>query len=154
MPRSSDKFSFRFWPIKRKHVDIINNIFFDNVLHCQSIVFRSATAFKRALETYMTTRSYGFKNVGVGERRARISRLACLEKLSVVLRSLGSDKTPVWPDERDAAKSSYTVSLDDLWLEMVKKVFGGLFGGGSGFEATPLGEIYCTLGTRSLPPQL
>lgn len=123
-PRSSDKFSFRFWPIKRNHVDIINGIFFDNVIHCQSIVFRSAPAFMRTLEAYMTTSSYGFKSVGVGERRAGISRRACVEKLSVVLRSLGSNKTPVWRDDGDAAKFSYTVSVDELWLEMVKKLLG------------------------------
>ena len=89
--------------------------------------------------------SYGFKNVGVGEHRARISRRACLEKLSVVLRYLGSDKTPVWPDNRDAAKSTYIVSVDDLWLEMVKE----LFGRGVGFVGTPLWKFYCLLGTRS-----
>jgi hypothetical protein len=153
LPRSSDKFSFRFWPIKRNHVDIINAIFLDNILHCQSIVFHSAPAFMRTLEAYMTTTSYGFKSVGIGEHRARISRRACLEKLSVVLRSLGSDKTPVWRDDGEAAKFSYTVSADDLWLAMVKKLFGR---GGIGFvpKATPFWEIYCKLGTRSLTPKL
>jgi hypothetical protein len=123
-PRSSDNFRFLFWPIKRKHVDIINCILIDNVLHCQSIVFRSAPSFKRTLEAYMTTSSYGFKNVGVGESRARISRRACLEKLSAVLRSLGSDKSPVWHDDKGDAKSSYVRSLDDLWLDMMKKLLG------------------------------
>ncbi|KAK3938582.1 hypothetical protein QBC46DRAFT_410024 [Diplogelasinospora grovesii] len=81
--RSSDKFCFRFWPIKRRHVDIVNSIFLDNILHCKSIVFHSAPSFTRTLETYMTTGSYGFKKVGVGESRARISRQTGLKKLPV-----------------------------------------------------------------------
>jgi hypothetical protein len=123
--RSSDKFTFSFWPIKRKHVDIINSIFLDNVLDCQSIVFHSAPSFTRTLEAYMTSTSYGFKNVSVGEHRARISRRACLEKLSVVLRSLGSDKTPFWHEGNGAAEPLYVWSLDDQWLEITKKLFEG-----------------------------
>ncbi|KAM0080465.1 hypothetical protein ACKRZS_007382 [Fusarium odoratissimum] len=122
--RHSDKFCFRFWPIKRKHVDIINSIFLDNVLHCKSIVFRSAPSFRRTLEAYMTTDSYGFKKVGVGERGARISRRMCLQKLSTVLKALGSDNAPIWHDEEGANQSSYLQSIDDSWLEIIKKFFG------------------------------
>jgi hypothetical protein len=145
-PRSSDKFTFSFWPIKRKHVDIINSIFLDNVLHCQSIVFHSKPSFTRTLEAYMTSSSYGFKNLGVGEHRARTTRRACLEKLSVVLRSLGSDKTPVWHDNKGAAKPLCMRSLDDEWLGIVKK----LFGRGMEFATGDFWDIYCKSGMKSL----
>src|SRR3569833_346304 len=113
-PQNSDKFSFRFWPIKRRHVDIINSIFLDNILRCKSVVFRTSSSFTRTLEEYMTTGSYGFKQVGLGERRARFSRRTGLEKLSVVLKALGSNKTPIWHDDEEARKRSYVQSIDDL----------------------------------------
>lgn len=146
----SDKFCFRFWPIKRKHVDIINSIFLDNILHCKSIVFRSAPSFTRTLEAYITTDLYGFKKVGVGERGARISRRMCLEKLSTVLKALGSDNIPVWHDDEEAKQSSYLQSVDDVWLNMVKKLFGRGVGSASEFGASHFWETYSTLGTKSL----
>ena len=94
----------------------------------------------------MTTSSYGFKMVGVGETRARISRRACLEKLSAVLQSMGSDKSPVWHDDKGDAKSSYVRSLDDQWLDMVKK----LLGRGIGVAKGDFWEVYFKLGTKSL----
>jgi hypothetical protein len=89
IPPAQDNFCFRFWPISTKHVDTINSIFLDNLLRCRSVVFSSNASFKRTLESYMTSSAYGFKKVGVGEYRAQSSRLACLEKLSVVLKMLG-----------------------------------------------------------------
>ena len=94
----------------------------------------------------MTTDSYGFETVGVGEHGARTSRRMCLEKLSVVLRSLGSDKTPVWHDDEEARKWSSPRSVNDIWLDMFKVFFGR----GTEFEGPPLWEIYYTLGTRTL----
>lgn len=49
-PRNNDKFSFRFWPIERRHVDIINSIFLDSILHCKSVVFHTVPSFTRTLE--------------------------------------------------------------------------------------------------------
>jgi hypothetical protein len=143
--RGSDKFEFLFWPIKRKHVDIINSIFLDNVLHCKSIVFRSEAPFTRALEAYLTTGSYGFKTLGVGEHGARTSRLICLEKLSVVLRDLGSDKTPVWHDNEEARQECHVRSLDDIWLDMFKASEGLM-----NLEESSLFKIYSTLSKRIL----
>ncbi|KAH6880829.1 hypothetical protein B0T10DRAFT_495276 [Thelonectria olida] len=144
--RHSDKFCFRFWPIKRKHVDIINSIFLDNILHCKSIVFRSAPSFTRTLEAYMTTDLHGFKKAGVGERGARISRRVCFEKLSTVLKALGSDNIPVWHDDEEANQSSYLQSIDDVWLEMVKKLFGRSVEFASKFGASHFWETYSMLG--------
>ncbi|KAG7404066.1 hypothetical protein Forpe1208_v015793 [Fusarium oxysporum f. sp. rapae] len=144
--RHSDKFCFRFWPIKRKHVYIINSIFLDNVLHCKSIVFRSAPSFKRTLEAYMTTDLYGFKKVGVGERGARISRRMCLQKLSTVLKALGSDNAPIWHDDVEANQSSYLQSIDDSWLEIMKKFLKRSMDSASEFRESHFWGIYSTLG--------
>jgi hypothetical protein len=147
--QSTDKFCFRFWPIEKRHVGIINSIFLDNILHCKSIVFRSSPSFMRTLEGYMTSRSYGFKTVGVGEHRARISRRIGLEKLSIVLKALGSDKLPVWNDDQHARKSVCIRSVDDLWLDQTKKLLGN--GSECALEptASSFWETYRTLGMKS-----
>lgn len=96
----------------------------------------------------MTAGSCKFKEVGVSERRARISRRTSLEKLSVVLKALGSNKTPIWHDDEEAREWFYTQSVDDIWLETIKKVVGR----GIGFAplASPFWQTYRTLGTEWL----
>lgn len=94
-PKLNDKFCFRFWPISTSHVDVINSVFFDNLLRCKNVVYNSKSSFKRTLETYMTSSTHGFKSIGVGEYGARASRLVCLEKLSTVLNTLGSKSVAV-----------------------------------------------------------
>lgn len=149
--RSNDKFSFLFWPIKRKHVDIINSIFLDNVLHCKSIVFRSVLPFTRTLEVYMATDKYGFKRLGLGEHGAMNSRLICLEKLSVVLRSLGSDRTPVWHDDEEARQQVHVSSVDDTWLDIIKVYSKSSKSSKSiKWEGSPFFKIYSTLGKRDI----
>ena len=147
-PRSSDKFLFRFWPIERRHVDVINSISLDNILHCKSVVFRTASSFTRTLEDYLTNTSYGFKIVGVGERGARISRLAGLEKLSAVLKAFGSNETPIWHDDKETREWSYTQLVDDVWLDIVKKIVGR--GMGFPFAESPFWQTYRTLGMERL----
>ncbi|KAN0122749.1 Protein of unknown function (DUF4238) domain containing protein [Hyaloscypha variabilis] len=122
-PSSRDKFCFRFWPISTKHVDTINSVFLDNLLHCKSVVFGSNVPFRRTLEVYMTSRADGFKKVGVGERGARASRFACIEKLTMVLKLLGSENVPVWFDKEGEGRQPFRQSLDDMWLEMMKGIF-------------------------------
>lgn len=146
-PRSRDMFCFRFWPISTKHVDTINSVFLDNLLRCKSVVFGSKLPFRRTLEVYMTTRAHGFKKVGVGEHGARMSRFACLEKLSVVLKMLGSENVPVWFD-KDGGSQPFLQSLDDMWLEMAKIIFEvdvELLES----EATQFWQAYSVLGTKA-----
>lgn len=147
-PRNSDKFSFRFWPIERKHVDIINSIFLDNILTCKSVVFHTVPSFTRTLEAYMTTTSYGFKQTGIGERHARSSRRRCLEKLAVVLKTLGSNMVPTWHDDKEARQRTYTQSIDDVWLEMTKNMLKR--GHKIQPSASNFWETYHILGTESL----
>lgn len=97
----------------------------------------------------MTTDSYGFKKVGVGERGARISRRMCLQRLSTVLKALGSDNAPIWHDEEEANHSSYLQSIDDSWLETIKKFFGRSMHSASEFRESHFWGIYSTLGTKA-----
>ena len=97
----------------------------------------------------MTGSSYGFKAVGVGEHRARISRRKGLEKLSIVLKALGSDKLPVWDDDQHARKSVWVRSLDDLWLDQTKKLLGNGSERALGSPAFSFWETYRTLGMKS-----
>ncbi|KAH6659071.1 hypothetical protein BKA67DRAFT_543484 [Truncatella angustata] len=122
--QSRDTFTFRFWPIPTRHMNIINAIFLDNLLICNSIVLSSIVAFRQTLVAYMTTQACGFKSIGVGEYRAKATRFARLEKLALVLKTLGAENVPIFYDHTGIGKS-FTCSLDDQWLEVVKRMFDG-----------------------------
>lgn len=124
-PQCRDTFTFRFWPISTNHMNIINSIFLDNLLHCNSIVFRSRIPFRQTLEAYMNTQVHGFKKIGVGEYGAKTTRLACLNKLSTVLEKLGVEKVPIFCDETGEGNKPFRCSLDDQWLEVFKRMFEG-----------------------------
>ncbi|KAK5046206.1 hypothetical protein LTR84_008663 [Exophiala bonariae] len=145
-PRSNDKFCFRFWPISTKHVDTINSVFLDNLLRSKSIVFGSTHPLKRTLESYMTTAADGFKTVGTGEHGARVGRLACIEKLSAVLKMLGSKTTAVWFDKDEERGEPFTQSFDDVWLSMMTKCFENSDKSISEPEKIPFWQAYYTLG--------
>ncbi|OBT57544.1 hypothetical protein VE04_02968 [Pseudogymnoascus sp. 24MN13] len=127
-PHFKDKFTFRFWPISTKHMNIINSIFLDNLLSCNSIVFGSEIPFRQTLEAYMTTQTHGFKNIGVGEYGAKTTRLSCLEKLAIVLKKLGVENVPTFCDETREENKPVIRSLDDDWIEVFKRLFEGSTG--------------------------
>lgn len=125
LPQSRHIFTFRFWPISTKHMNLINSIFLDNLLHCKSIVFGSMIPFRQTLEAYMTSQEHGFKKIGAGEYGAKTTRRACLEKLAVVLKKLGVENVPILCDEIREGNKSFIRSLDDEWLEVFKRMFEG-----------------------------
>lgn len=96
----------------------------------------------------MTTPAHGFKTVGVGEHGAKVSRLACLEKLSAVLKMLGSS-IPVCFDKDGVERESYVQSFDDNWLEVMKKLFDGDDETLSEYKTTPFWQAYFILGTKA-----
>ena len=146
-PRRTDKFHFRFWPISTEHVDIINSIFLDNLLHCKSVVNGSTGPFKRTLEAYMSMPARAFKVTGTGEYGTRDSRLACLRKLSTVLEMLGSETVPIWFATYEPSREPLAQSFDDVWLEMTKKILGDGDESISESVMPPFWEAYYTLGT-------
>ena len=147
-PARSDKFCFRFWPIERRHVNIINSIFLDNILYCNSLAFCSTPSFTRTLEAYMTSNVHGFKRVGVGELHAKIGRRECLQKLSLLLRTLGSDITPCWHENEGARTPSATRSLDDTWIKMMSVLFKKVGGHSPDHNSAAFFSTYNTLGTK------
>lgn len=148
IPQPRDKFEFRFWPIARDHVNIINSIFLDNILHCKSVVFNSRDAFRRTLQVYVTTQAHGFKQMGVGERHAKTTRRACLEKLSIVLKKLGVENAPVFAVEAWKRSESVFRSFDDEWLDVFTKLMGGVEGAFAR-EEDPFWQTYRLLGIAS-----
>jgi hypothetical protein len=147
-PGSRDRFNFRFWPISTKHVNIINSIFLDNLLRCNSIVFSSRIPFRQTLEAYMTTQAHGFKKIDVGEYGAKTTRLACLQKLAIVLKKLGVENVPILFDETGKGSKPSTHSLDDDWLEVFKRMFEGTEESFDGSE-TLFWQTYRLLGIGS-----
>lgn len=145
-PHLQDKFTFRFWPISTKHINIINSIFLDNLLRCNSIVFGSKIPFRRTLEAYMTTQMHGFKKIGVGEYGAKTTRLSCLEKLTIVLKKLGVEHVPTFCDE--TREENKPRSLDDDWIEVFKRYFEGATGVFDKSEE-PFWQTYRLLGIAS-----
>lgn len=91
--RDKDKFIFPFFPINKHHVNTINEIFLDNTVGCTAIVFASQPAFLQILETYLTNSSRTGKLVTDEDEDLR---LQILQKLSSLLKSMGSTKQPVW----------------------------------------------------------
>lgn len=148
-PHGKDRFCFRFWPIERRHVDIINSIFLDNTLRCTSVAFRSVPSFTRTLETYLTADCHGFKKVGVGELHARTGRRECLQKLSLVLKALGSDVAPLWHEDEGARTSHSLMSLDDVWIDMIKILLGRGVEFSPGTDSSAFFSTYNSLGTKS-----
>jgi hypothetical protein len=148
IPQAQDKFCFRFWPITTKHVNTINSIFLDNLLRCKSVVFCSSASFKRTLESYMTTSAHGFKKIGVGEHQAQVSRLACLKKLSVVLKMLGSESIPIWSEQDGTESKPFLQSFDDVWLEVVKELLHEGVESSLGSDTAPFWQAYCVLGAK------
>jgi hypothetical protein len=147
-PGSRDRFTFRFWPISTNHVNIINSIFLDNLLRCNSIVFSSRIPFRQTLEAYMTTQAHGFKKIDVGEHGAKTTRLACLQKLAIVLKKLGVENVPILFDETGKGSKPSTHSLDDDWLEVFKRMFEGTEESFDGSE-TLFWQTYRLLGIGS-----
>jgi hypothetical protein len=99
------------------------------------------------MEAYMTTSAYGFKTVGAGEHGGRVSRFACLEKLSAVLKMLGSKTVPVWFDKDEERREPFVQSFDDVWREVMKKILEDGDESFSESDMTPFWQVYYTLGT-------
>jgi hypothetical protein len=112
------KFFFEFFKINTDHVYKINGIFLDNTGLCSSIVWRSRECFHRTLEWYLTAEPHLIGKLVT--RLPRDTRFRCLEKLSAVLKEMGSDKDLVWKEvaipelENDAIRVFVSTLLEDL----------------------------------------
>jgi hypothetical protein len=73
----------------------------------------------------MTTHVHGFKKIDVGEYGAKTTRLACLQKLAIVLKKLRVENVPIFSNETRKRSKPFIRSLDDDWLEVFKIMFKG-----------------------------
>ncbi|KAK4172910.1 hypothetical protein QBC36DRAFT_67859 [Triangularia setosa] len=102
----ADRFDFTIFPVKRRHVNMINGILLDNCAPCTSVVFESRDAFARSLEWYLTAPCSMGKVLGGKHKEIRRKALLKLEAIS---RSLGSHKKTEWKD------------LDEVVMHNVKR---------------------------------
>jgi hypothetical protein len=84
------KFYFTIFPLPSKFVHTINTILFDNASYCSSIVFNETAAFIRTLEWFLTAPNSTAKTVTGYDQ---VIRGKLFDKLEIVSRSLGSEKT-------------------------------------------------------------
>jgi Protein of unknown function (DUF4238) len=59
--KNKDNFTFKFFGLTSKHVQLINSIFFEEAYKTQAIVFKTKSAFLRAVEAYLRLDIPGFK---------------------------------------------------------------------------------------------
>ncbi|KAK0659151.1 hypothetical protein QBC41DRAFT_360443 [Cercophora samala] len=89
-----EKFLFRFFHVKTKHVHIINSLLLDNCARCTSVIFESQEAFARSLEWYLSApSSYPGKTVAGPDI---VLKEQMLKKLEAISHLLGSKKDAVW----------------------------------------------------------
>ncbi|KAI0156441.1 hypothetical protein GGR57DRAFT_82240 [Xylariaceae sp. FL1272] len=117
----SHKFCFQFFPIGTEHVNKINLILFDNAYSCTSIVFGSQDSFYNTLEWYLTVECEYGKQITGNDFAAKVRYL---ESLSALLKTLGSDKQPVWKELPDYEISDYDKM--QLTMDFVEKHFDQL----------------------------
>lgn len=146
---SRDKFCFKFWQISTRHVDLINSIYFDNLMNCTSVVFGSKEPFKRSLEFYITTKTTGFKTIDTGEYGTQASRRRRLEQLSTVLQLLGSNVPPVQFEQFDKEQEVIVQSFDEIWLQMVMRLLESDDESSLGSPDSTFWNAYCALGTNA-----
>lgn len=145
-PKARDKFSFKFWKVSTRHVDLINSVFLDNIDDCQSVVFDSKKSFRRSLESYLTSTGEGLNNMERRDRSTSASRQRCLEKLATVLKSLGSDVCPAQAGQFAEEPAVVVQSPDEIWLKMMFKLFEADADSSLVSRNPTFWKAYCTLG--------
>ena len=87
-PRVGHKFYFQFFPITTEHVNKINAVMLEESYNISAIVFYSSTGLRKALEYFLTSRSYcGFESVS---GKPNDPRLVLLAKLEQAAQEMGS----------------------------------------------------------------
>ncbi|CAH0027836.1 unnamed protein product [Clonostachys rhizophaga] len=88
--RPNDKFTFPYYPISPRHVQILNNLFLENADRSDTLAFKNQTTFLKILEAYISGPCESFK-IAVGpDKKIRLKYLQGLEALA---KNMGSQKT-------------------------------------------------------------
>lgn len=111
-PRTkNDRFLFNFFKVGTTHVNKINACFLENAQ--SSIVFASQQAFSSTLEWYMADESKVWKTI-VGTATDKSLRIARLERLAALLKSLGSNALPFWEDHSETLEEDEKIIYTGL----------------------------------------
>ncbi|KAL9607916.1 MAG: hypothetical protein Q9167_007219 [Letrouitia subvulpina] len=101
IPKSYDKFCFRFFPLSMQHTDMINSIMLEQSAEISKIIFKTPQAARKTLETYLQmpcelSENLFFKNVGPAPGDPA---LVFLKKLEQVVKQLGSNVTAIYHEQ-------------------------------------------------------
>lgn len=149
-----DQFHFKFFPVATDHMNKLNSFFLDNVR--SSIVLASSKSFTKALEWYMADTSRTWKNI-VGSVTDKASKVAKLEKLTVLMKALGSVAIPFWYNfpELQGQELSFTglgptMTLQSEFQRILDERLDDTIQQGARdlpLVPTPLMDLYSKLGT-------
>jgi hypothetical protein len=91
-PRSDDQFRFKFFRLESKHIQMINTVMLDQGHHTSSIIFKSRTALRIALDFYLDypIQANGGHSLKTITDRQDDPMLLLFQKLEHVAHSLGS----------------------------------------------------------------
>ena len=93
VPRAADTFRFRFFRLESIHVQTINAVMLDQAHEISTLVFKSKTALRRALEFYLSfpTQAKGGHSLKTISERQDDPMLLLFRKLEHLAHTLGSD---------------------------------------------------------------
>lgn len=93
-PRHDDKFTFKCFTIAHRHVEVINDVFFEQAYSQTLIAFRDTKGFAYAARAYLLRRRKGYKLIVKEIDKEREHFLHALSKFAS--RTLGSKIDPVY----------------------------------------------------------
>ncbi|KAK2764586.1 hypothetical protein FQN54_009281 [Arachnomyces sp. PD_36] len=144
--RPHHKFCFRFFPISAIHVNKINSIMLEESSTISTIAFKTKSSARKALGFYLTTvNSYSktlLKFEGVAGTPESDARLACLKKLEIAAKQLGSDATATDPvQEAEKKLESLSQKIDEHFSNVEPPEFMKLYMKLGGSPRTVLNDM-------------
>lgn len=146
--RPNDQFHFKYFPIKSRHVRIMNNIFLDNAFRTGMLAFRSEKTFFKILETYISGPCKSHKIVGGEDSESQYQFFKGLETLA---QTLGSQKSLLFR-RMDVPNIVSSPTFMDKQLEYRRMGMRRLMNGPEYRDSmTSFFELYCKLGKKTPP---
>jgi hypothetical protein len=121
VPRAADTFRFRFFRLESVHVQTINAVMLDQAHEISTLVFKSKTALRRALEFYLSfpTQAKGGHSLKTISERQDDPMLLLFRKLEHLAQALGSDVKAKYHID-PLVDTDETAPLDETIAEVLK----------------------------------
>ncbi|VUC35477.1 unnamed protein product [Clonostachys rosea] len=107
--RPNDKFTFQYYRIGPRHVQILNNLFLENADRSDTLAFKNQVTFLKTLETYISGPCESFKIAGGPDKKIRLGYLQGLETLA---KQMGSQKTLLYREMSIPWASDYKLFME------------------------------------------